>query len=88
VARTVPVVEEVLHPGVVGRQNGKRQYVFRRHGLQLQNARGGLLRGSEDVTDEVGVVFYEAADELRAVVDDNVWARLERGMQVVLEVFV
>jgi hypothetical protein len=34
------------------------------------------------------VVFYEASDELCSIVDDNVWARLERGMQVALEVFV
>ena len=56
------------------------------HGIQLQNARGGLLGGADHVPDKVGVVFDQASDQLCAVVHDQVWSRLQRVVQVPLEV--
>jgi hypothetical protein len=70
----VTVVEEVLGHGVVDRNDGIAKHAVGRHGLQADNAGGGLLGAADDLGHQVLLLGVQNADHVGAVIHGNLGA--------------
>ena len=78
-ARAVSVVKEMLALRVVDADHGEGQISRPVHGLQADDAGGGLLTAAQDVRDQIAHLGVHHVHQIAAVVDDDVGARGQRS---------
>ena len=81
-ARPVPVVEEVLHLGVIHIDDGEPKRSVSFHRSESDDARRRLFVRSPDTVQEFPPVRVQEFDEVRAVVDDEVRLQVEDLVEV------
>jgi hypothetical protein len=74
----------VLGVGLVHGQDGVLEGAGLSHGLQADDAGGGLLRPADDVGDEVGTLFVQGGHQIGAVVHGDVRLMVEDGVDVLV----
>ena len=79
---TVPVVEEVLHLGIVDIHHGELELLVRCHGLEPDDAGGGLLVASLDVGEDLPPGGVGHGDQVGTVVDDEIGLHVEDGVEI------